>query len=1358
MRPAILHYFLACIVLFPLTPARAADRQVLPVELPAAVTNSPPVGRLPATTNLNLAIGLPWRNPEALTNLLREIYDPASANFRHFLTPDEFAARFGPTEKDYQAVIAYARANGFTVTATHPNRMLLDVKGPVGVIETAFHVLMSEYQHPTEKRTFYAPDAAPSLELAVPVLGISGLNNYALPRPRLIANLITNASNATPNAGSGPGGTYAAYDFRAAYVPGWPLTGTGQKVGLLQFDGYHSNDIAYYESRAGLPSVTLSNVLLDGVTGNPSGGGGEVEVSLDIESSISMAPGLSMVIVYEGTSWHDILNRMATDNLAKQLSCSWYIPGGGPDAVADQIWQQMAAQGQSFFNASGDADAYTGPIDFPGDTPFITQVGGTTLTTSGPGGRWVSETVWNWGSGTGSGGGISTSYPIPSWQTNVNMTANQGSTTRRNTPDVALTADNVYVRADNKDYAVGGTSCAAPLWAGFTSLINQLALQNGEPTVGFINPVVYALGRRGDYPANFHDITTGNNEKPASPTRFTAVPGYDLCTGWGTPTGSNLLYAVGVPEPLKITPATGFTFTGPAGGPFNPAAQSFSLTNNAGAPLNWSLVCTSTWINVTPASGTLVTGGPPATVTVSLTSVASNLPAAGYPATIWFTNLNDHFVQSRQLILAIVSPPVITTQPANQAVFEGATAAFTVGTASNALMFYQWQQDNGSYLSNLIDGGKISGAATSALTVSNVSATNEGAYYVTVSNAAGSATSAGAFLTIIPWRPVITQQPVGQTVLPGAPASFTVAAVGTHPFSYRWQLNGTNLTDNGNISGSGTSGLTIGNVTAPITGIYTVMVSNALGTATSSDAALNVIPVTAPGVTLSTLSSFTGGTTSGEFPYSPLLLAGDGNFYGTTIEGGASGDGTVFRFNTNGVMTTPVSFNYNNGALPYAGLALGRDGNLYGTTSQGGAIGYGTVFRMTTSGALATSANFNELNGFYSLAGLVQGNDGNFYGTTLYGGAFGYGNVFRMTPSGALTDLHDFNYTDGGYPSSVLIQGADGSFYGTTENGGPTGWGTVFKITPNGALTPVYSFSGQDGGVPVPGLVQDTDGSFYGTTYSGGTNYSGSVFRIAADGTFTNLYSFTGAGDGSNPFGGLLLAADGNFYGTTLNGGTYTDGTVFRIDRDGTVTTLAEFDGYQGANPGAALAQGPDGNLYGTTENGGTSGVGAVFQHPDRWSLANHQSAGGPVGLSGRHGDLQRGDLRRPAGDLSVAEIRDQPDGWRQPFRLRQPPADHHQRGLWRCRCVFPDCQQCLWIGDEPACVPRNHGFTAVHHHPTRHPNRVGGIDRHVHGRRGRRPAVLLSVDEKRHQSCGRRRDLRFQHRHVDHHRRYGRR
>ena len=1027
------------------TPAWAAPRQVVRGVAPAVVANHSvqPLERLAATNRLNVAIGLPGRNPEALATLLQQLYDPASTNFHQFLTTEQFTESFGPSEENYEAVIAFAEARGLSVTATYPNRMIVDVSGSVVEMEAAFHVTLRVYQHPTEKRTFYAPDGEPSLDLAVPVLRISGLDNYSLPRPRLKATPVAGGQQAAPQAGSGPSGTYMGYDFRAAYVPGSPVVGTGQTVGLLEFDGYNASDITYYEAKAGLPSVTVTNVLLDGVTGRPSGG--EVEVCLDIEVAISMAPGLSAVIVYEGADWHDILNRMASDNLAKQISCSWYSPGGGPDPVADQIWQEMAAQGQGFFNASGDDDAYTGPIDFPGDTPYITQVGGTTLTTTGPGGAWLTEKVWNWGSGIGSGGGVSTSYAIPSYQTNIDMTANQGSTTKRNTPDVAMTADNVYVRVDGQDYDVGGTSCAAPLWAGFSALINQAALATGSPSVGFLNPAVYALGKSAALTNNFHDITIGNNESPTSPTKFVAVPGYDLCTGWGTPLGSNLIYTIGVPEPLRITPSATLLFTGPVGGPLTPATQSYSLTNKGSGSLSWGVARDATWLNVSPGAGTLTGGGPATNLMVKPNALASNLLAGSYTATLWFTNLTDSFVQSRQVTLAIVTPPVITSQPVSQTVFQGMTASFTVGTASNALQYYQWQFDNGVYQTNLSDGGSISGSGTATLTVSNVFPANEGAYSVVITNAAGSVTSVVAYLGIVPWRPIITVQPANQTILPGATTTFTVAAVGTQPFAYRWQRNGTSLTDGGSIVGSATGTLTVTNVTAASVGTYSVMVSNSLGSATSAGAVLGLIPVTAPGVALDTLYSFAG-SSYGYNPYAGLIQASDGNFYGTALEGGANGDGTVFRMTTNGIVTLVHAFRYGtDGAGPYAALTQGTNGSLYGVNCAGGSSGYGILFRMTTNGVNTVLGSFNyTTSGGFPIGGMVQGRDGNFYGPTAEGGLSGDGTLFRVTSANSVSTLSSFNGDNGAFCTSLLLQAADGNFYGTAEDGGTNGgWGTV---------------------------------------------------------------------------------------------------------------------------------------------------------------------------------------------------------------------------------------------------------------------------------------------------------------------------
>jgi len=538
--------------------ARAAQRQVLGGHLVGAVSafSLQPIGTLPGSTNLDFVIGLPLRNTDALADLLDQLYDPSKPQYHHWLTPDEFATQFGPTEQDYQGVVDFAKSSGFTITGTHPNRTLLDVRGSVTDIEKALGVKLRVYQHPSEAREFYAPDVEPSLDLTIPILHIGGLDNYVVPHPlSTLASPRSNGTSGVPSAGSGPSGTYRGDDFRAAYAPGVSLNGAGQVVGLVEFDGYHTSDITKYESAAKLPTANLTNVLVDGFHGTPTTNAFQVlEVSLDIEMVISMAPGLREVVVYEAPEKRnpiDLLNRIATDNLARQISCSW---GFGNDDTFDQVYQQYAAQGQSFFQASGDNGAFNAswPDQQQADTPYVTLVGGTTLTT-GSGVAWKSETVWNWNTGTApedtndaSGGGISTTYLIPSWQQDLSMSSSKGSTTHRNIPDVAMAADNIYVVYNNGSIAtdIGGTSIATPLWAGFAALANEQAVTNHQPALGFINPAIYAIGVGSNYTACFHDIKTGNNETFFSSTRFSAVTGYDLCTGWGTPTGSNLINAL----------------------------------------------------------------------------------------------------------------------------------------------------------------------------------------------------------------------------------------------------------------------------------------------------------------------------------------------------------------------------------------------------------------------------------------------------------------------------------------------------------------------------------------------------------------------------------------------------------------------------------------------------------------------------------------------------------------------------------------------------------------------------------------------------------------------------------------------
>ena len=596
------------------------------------------------------------------------------------------------------------------------------------------------------------------------------------------------------------------------------------------------------------------------------------------------------------------------------------------------------------------------------------------------------------------------------------------------------------------------------------------------------------------------------------------------------------------------------------------------------------------------SSGTLAPGGPAATLVLTLNASASNLVAGSYAATLWFTNLNNNFVQSRQFTLNIVTPPAITSQPSNQAVFAGEAATFSVGTAANAFLAFQWQYDNGIYLTNLADAGNVSGSTTSTLTVSNASPANVGAYSVIVTNAAGTVSSSSAFLTIVPWRPTITSPPASQAALPGSTVTLNVTAVGTQPLFYRWLKNAVWLTDCGNISGSTSSSLTLTNVSSLDAGIYSVCVSNALGRVTSPEATLTILSVTAPGTALISLYSFTGGADGGH--PNGLVQATNGLFYGTTQMGGTNSSGTLFQMTAGGILTSLHSFTGGDGANPRSALIQGTNGNLYGTTFQAGTNGFGTVFRATASGAVSALFSFDKPDGILPYAGVTPGPDGSLYGTTYEGGTnLLYGTVYKLAPDGTATNLHTFaGGSEGGFPYAGLVRGLDDHFYGTTYSGGGTNAGTVFRITTNGTLTRLVSFNNANGAFPYAGLIQAADGFFYGATANGGSSSNGTLFRMTSDGALTTLYSFTGGNDGANPVATLLEASDGNLYGTTPNGGAYGSGTVFRLSPTGVLTTLVQFDGYNGANPIAPLAQGLDGGLYGTTQNGGSDNQGTLFR------------------------------------------------------------------------------------------------------------------------------------------------------------------
>ena len=349
--------------------------------------------------------------------------------------------------------------------------------------------------------------------------------------------------------------------------------------------------------------------------------------------------------------------------------------------------------------------------------------------------------------------------------------------------------------------------------------------------------------------------------------------------------------------------------------------------------------------------------------------------------------------------------------------------------------------------------------------------------------------------------------------------------------------------------------------------------------------------------------TFGGDVADGAYPAAGLKRGPDGLFYGTTRFGGSNNFGTVFRLNANGTLTTLHAFNNSDGAFPIGGVVFDSAGNLYGATANGGASLLGTVFRISAAGAFASLYSFSGSDGSFAASALLVGSDGNLYGTTATGGANNLGTIFKVTtPAGTptLTTLRSLAIADGDFPySAALVEGADGNLYGTTEGGGTNGVGVVFRISKTGTgFAVLHSFTDNpDGAYPDAALVLAADGNFYGTTYGGGANNTGTLFRInPSNSAYAVLHSFSDS-EGANPFAALIQATDGNFYGTTQNGGSNGSGTAFRFTPgSGAVSLVQNFGGQSGEGPRAALVQDTDGSFLGTTESGGSADAGVVFR------------------------------------------------------------------------------------------------------------------------------------------------------------------
>jgi len=507
--------------------ALAAPQAILSSHVPDAVARHTlaRIGLPDPARELALSISLPMRNQAQLDDTLHQIYNPASPFFHHYLSVKQFTEAFGPSEDDYNRAVKFFSDQGLRVTSTAGNRLLIDVRGKVADIERVFNVTMGMYHHPSGLRDFIAPDREPSLDLDVPMLHVTGLTDFDLPYNHL---KIRQGKATHRTTGSGPSGDFIGSDVRAAYYGGTALTGTGQSIGLMELEGYNITDVDSYFTKEG-PKLTaaINGISTDGSSLKCSGSCDDSEQVLDIEYAISMAPGVTQVQVYVGANAESVLNRQASDNTSKQISTSW--GWGVKEAPTDEpIFKEFAAQGQTNLTASGDDSSLSASGPWPEESDYIVAVGGTDLTTVSAGGAWKSETGW---SGSAGGPSLLKTETIESYQLPLITTANGGSKTLRNVPDIAGDADtDNYICADATcTGGYGGTSFASPLWAGFIALANQQAAAKGLAPVGFINPAIYALGAGASYATVFHDETSGKSGK------FTAVKGYDLVTGLGSP-------------------------------------------------------------------------------------------------------------------------------------------------------------------------------------------------------------------------------------------------------------------------------------------------------------------------------------------------------------------------------------------------------------------------------------------------------------------------------------------------------------------------------------------------------------------------------------------------------------------------------------------------------------------------------------------------------------------------------------------------------------------------------------------------------------------------------------------------------
>jgi kumamolisin len=715
-----------------------------------------PIGHLPSDQILTLDVVLPLRNQEGLDSFLADVYDPASPSYRHFLTPMEFTERFGSTQAHYDAVLQFARANGLTVVGGTRDGMDVQMRGPVSAVETAFHLSMRTYQHPTENRVFYAPDREPTTSLPFALWHVSGLDNYSIPHPLLIKksdyakehgidvkNVVSHATT-----GSGPSASFLGSDMRAAYYGGTSLTGSGQNLGLLEYYGTDLADLTTYYTNVGqTESVPITLLSTDGTSTTCTAPRcDDTEQTLDMTQSLGMAPGLKSLVMYIGSTDTAIISAMTTHSpLPTTIGCSWGWTPADPSAL-DPYFTKMAAQGQNFFAASGDYSTWTASGNssaWPADDADVVSVGGTDLVTASAAGPWKSETAWS-----DSGGGISPDgIPIPSWQqlSGVINSSNKGSTTLRNGPDVSANANfTFYTCADQTTCLAneyGGTSFAAPMWAGYIALVNQQLAANGDPTIGFINPTIYQENITSDYATDFHDITSGTSGS------YSAVTGYDLVTGWGSPNGTGLIDTLAgssTSNPsfsLSASPASVSVVQGKSGSSAITTAVSGGF--NSGVALSATGQPTGVTVSFNPTS-IAAPGSGSSTMTMA---VASSTATGAYTITVSATGGGITHTTTVSLNVTSSSSPAFTlsASPTTLSVTRGKTGTSKItttvsGSFNSAISLSASGQGSGETVTFSPSSIAAPGSGTSTMTIKASSRATTGNHTITIKATGGGIT------------------------------------------------------------------------------------------------------------------------------------------------------------------------------------------------------------------------------------------------------------------------------------------------------------------------------------------------------------------------------------------------------------------------------------------------------------------------------------------------------------------------------------------------------------------------------------------------------------------------------------------